>query len=142
MAKLNPTRAAQVPLVATFEWNFDDTMANSAGTVTGFEASDAKDVLQLPPGAIVVGGELVVDTLFNATGAATVSVGDSGSATRYLGATTLKTAARTALVPTGYKNVSGLAVRLTFSFADLDATQGKARVNVSYIIDGRADQVV
>jgi hypothetical protein len=142
MALIKKTRAAQVPLVAVFEFNFNDTMLNTSGTATDFEASDAKDVLDLPPGAIVVGGALIVDTAYNTTGAATVSVGDSGSATRYLGATSLKSAARTALVPTGYKNVSGLSTRLTFSLADTAGTQGKARVEIQYIIDGRANENV
>lgn len=135
------SRTSQNVLVAEFEFNFDDTMANSAGAVTDFEASDAKDVIDLPPGAIVVGGSLVVSTAYNTTSTATLAIGDSGLATRYLGATNLKAAALTAIVPTGYKNVSGLPVRLTLALADLAGTQGVVRVSVEYVIDGRATEV-
>ena len=135
------TRTSQNVLVAEFEFNVDDTMANSAGVVTDFEASDAKDAIDLPPGAIVVGGSLVVETVYNTTGTATLAIGDSGLATRYLGATNLKAAALTAIVPTGYKNVSGLPVRLTLALADLAGTQGVVRVSVEYVIDGRATEV-
>lgn len=142
MALLKKTRVSQTPKVATFEWNYNDTKVNTAGATSDFEASDAMDAIELPIGAIVVGGELVVDTIYNTTGAATVSVGDSSSATRYLGATTLKTGGRTALVPTGFKNTGGLPIRLTFSVADTAGTAGKARVHVQYIIEGRADEVM
>jgi hypothetical protein len=142
MPLIRRTRVAQTPKFAVYEFAFDDTKVNTAGATTDFEVSDAVDAIELPPGAQVVGGALVVETAYNTTGAATVSVGDSSSAVRYLGATTLKTAARVALVPTGFKNVSGLPVRLTFSVADLAGTAGKARVEIQYVIEGRADEVM
>lgn len=144
MALLKAQRGAQVPLVATFEWNLADTMLNTDGTTTNSFNVAAKvvEVVTLPPNSVITGGELIVETAYDTTGTATVSVGDSSSAARYLGATSVKSAARTALVPTGFKNAGGLGIRLTFALADTAATVGKARVNVQYVIMDRANENV
>jgi hypothetical protein len=68
-------------------------------------AAGAYSAIDLPVGSQVVGGDMVVDTVFNST-TNTISVGDASSAARYLAATDTKTAARTALVPTGFRTTA------------------------------------
>lgn len=143
MAKLIATRTAQWPLVAEFTFNFDDTMVDKDGALKDFKTvgtSIVADVIPLPPGAIVTGGEVVTETAVTGSTAYNVSVGDSGSATRYLGATDRVAAGRTALVPTGYVG-TGENVRVTVAPTVAAATAGKVTVRVAYIVRNRSNEV-
>jgi len=143
MATLIKNRALQYPLSAMFEFDIasGDVMVNTSGTSQTFKATAGVfDVIGLPINSMVVGGELIVETASDDTGTATLSVGDSGSATRYLGATSIKSAARTALVPTGFMNSSGLDVRITLANANGNATVGKVRLHVVYVIKNRQNE--
>lgn len=142
MATLIASRAAQYPLTATFEFEVGDDMVNVSGVSAAFTAASGTtyDVIKLPQNSVVTGGELIVETVSNDSNAAAITIGDSGSATRYLGSTSIKSAARTALVPTGYKNASALPIRITIANTDGDATTLKARVNVQYIVMNRANE--
>lgn len=150
MATLIATRTAQRPLVAEFTFNFDDLMVPISGgtAIAGSSAVDfgktniastVFEVINLPRDSIVLGGEVVTETAFD-TAAYNVSVGDSGTADRYLAATDKKGTGRTALVPTGYRNASGLNLRVTIANTDV-CTTGKMVVRVQYMIDGRAEEV-
>lgn len=144
MALLTKTRAAQYPLVQEFVFNFNDTMVDNGGAIKDFAAvgTPVFKVFSLPVGAIALGGHLIVETAYaNGAGTATVSVGDSGSATRFLAATDLKTAASTALAIPVTGLGSGSDVLLTFSIATAAATAGRARVRIMYTIDGRGNEV-
>ena len=141
MAKLTAARTAQWPLLAEFTFNFDDTMLNTAGVSKDFKTTGTSivaDVINLPPNSIVTGGEVVTETAVTGSTAYNVSVGDSGSATRYLGATDRVLAGRTALVPTGFVNTDGLNLRLTVAPTVADATAGTVTVRVSYMVRGKA----
>lgn len=142
MAKLLKARTAQYPLTASFTFNYSDTMVNAAGSEVSFNVTGSPvfKAIPLPPGAIVVGGEMVVETAYNTTGAATVAIGDATTANRYLAATSVKAAGRTALVPTGFRS-TGEDLQLTLALADTAGTQGKVTINVTYIQDGRANEV-
>lgn len=142
MATLKKNRSAQYPLVQDFTWTFGDAMLNTAGALVNMKAAGSAtfEPIGLPPGAIVTGGELVVNTVSNDTGAATVSVGDSASAARYLAATSVKAAGRTALVPTGYNGL-GEDLRITVANANGDATTGSYTLRVQYVIAGRSQEV-
>ena len=142
MATLTAPRSAQWPLTAEFVFNFDDTMLNTSGASDGFAtvASHVFDVINLPPNAIVTGGEVVTETAVAGSTAYNISVGDSLSATKYLGATDRVTAGRTALVPTGYVGL-GENIRLTVAPTVATATAGKVSVRVQYIVRGRANDV-
>lgn len=159
MAKLLASRAAQTVLVQEFTFDFlaasDDKMATVVGNVIGGASpnylsttqairtptgAQIYEVFPLPPGATVVAGELVVTTLLGGPTTSTITVGDSGSATRYLGSTSLKTAARTALVPTGYVG-TGENVRVTIN-NDASATTGKVTLRLSYTVAGRTSEVI
>lgn len=148
MATLRATRGAQYPLMAefTFDMAAADAMANTSGAVTAFSAGAGTvyDAIKLPNGATLVGGEVVVETASNdgtiAT-TATIAVGDSGNATRYLTATNIKTAGRTPLVPTGYRG-TGEDLRITLANASGNATTGKVTIRALFTIQGRSNEAV
>lgn len=96
--------------------------------------------LQVPDGAEVVGGNIVVTDTFDTTGTDTLSIGTPDSAARYMGATSLKAAARTAVVPTGYQHdVENNIVRLTRTPADSAATKGTVIVTLEYVVLGKSE---
>lgn len=143
MALLKATRNAQWPLMAEFTFNFDDTMVDINGVTKDFKTfggNPVVDAINLPANANVIGGELVVETAYAGTTVATVSIGDSASATRYGSAINLMSAARTALTLTGYRG-AGENLRLTFNLTVANATAGKATVRVLYTIQGRSNEV-
>lgn len=144
MALLKATRGAQYPLLAEFTFNFDDTAVDTvAGTTKTFGSTYGQslvfEAIPLPPNANVIGGEIIVETAYATSTAATISVGDSGSATRYANAVDLKTAARTALTLTGFRG-SGENIRLAVNTTVANATAGKATVRVLYTVQGRANE--
>lgn len=142
MALLRTARSAQYPLVQEFVFNFNDTMVDTNGVTQNFSAVAAPVVLafKIPAGAVVRAGDIIIETAYVGPTAATISVGDSGSATKYASAVDLKTAVRTALiVPNAV--TAGLDVLFTFSFTVAPATAGRARVRVEYTIEGRANEV-
>lgn len=141
--------AAQWPLSAVFIFDIGatggaDAMVNTAtpGVLTSFKASSGAtfDIATLPANSFVVSGEINVVTVSNDTGTATISVGDPSSATRYLGATTIKVAGRTALVPTGLLLTASTNLRITLANANGDATTGKVIVRADIVILGRVNE--
>ena len=143
MAQKLAARGGQYPI--TTEFTFDvanDTMKNVSGADDNFKGvgSHVFDAILLPTNAIVVGGEVVTETAVSGSTAYNVSVGDSVSATRYLGVTDKVAAGRTALVPTGFVG-GGEQVRVTVAPTVANATAGKITVRVSYIIRNRVNEV-
>lgn len=144
MARLKASRTAQWPLMAEFTFNFDDTAIDTvAGTEKTFGSTFGQtlvfDAIPLPPNANVIGGEIVVETAYATSTAATISVGDSASTTRYANAVDLKTAARTALTLTGFRG-AGENIRLTVNATVANATAGKATVRVLYTVQNRSNE--
>lgn len=119
----------QAPIVAWVDFTFADIPV----TATVY------DLIDLPPGAIVIGGDLVVTTAWNTATTATLSLGDASAATRYGATIDLKAAARTELTPTGFVHTpTEKAIRGTTAFAGAAATAGAARLRVDYIVKGRS----
>lgn len=142
MAQKLATRGGQYPI--TSEFTFDvasDTMKNTSGVDDNFKVvgSHVFDTILLPNNAIVVSGEVVTETAVSGSTAYNVSVGDSGSAARYLGVTDKVAAGRTALVPTGFVG-GGEQIRVTVAPTVADATAGKITVRVSYVIRNRMNE--
>ena len=137
--KLNAARGAQYPLLADFTFNFNDTIEATDGVVKALNAPLVAEIADLPYGAVVIGGEAVVETADAASTTWTLSLGDSASATRYLDALTLKTAARTALTLTGFRATE--ALRATIAQTGTAPTAGKATVRVLYVLAGRINEV-
>ena len=147
MALLKATRTAQWPLVAEFVFNYSDTMVDVNGVTKSFGSTytDAGtfEVIPMPPGAIIAGGELIVETAGAGPTAYTVSVGTSASATALLGATSILSAGRTALSTIGYNSTvnGGGNIRIAIASTVANATAGKVRVRVMYTVDGRSNEV-
>lgn len=137
------TRGSQYVMCSEFTFEFDDTMVDVNGVAKDFKTvgSTVVEPINLPPKAIVVGGEVVTETAVTGSTAYNVSVGDSGSATRYLGITNKLSAGLTALVPTGYVG-TGENLRVTVSPTVDAATAGKVTVRVRYIMRDRQNENV
>lgn len=144
MSKLNAARSAQWPLVSEFTFNFDDTIVDVNGVVKSFGANfnDAvvANIINLPDGAVIIGGELAVEVAGVGPTAYTASLGDSVSPTRYANAVDLKTAGRTALSLSGFRTIEN--IRLSIGSTVANATAGKATVRVMYTLPNRANEVV
>ena len=144
MALKKATRTAQTVLAAEFKWTYADTMLNVAGVEKDFGKTtvadtNAFDVIQLPPGAIVVGGEVTRDTAFDTAGY-DIKVGDATDDDRYLTEADLKAKGTTPLVPAAFVNSDGSPIRLTIQCDD-ECTAGSATLRVLYVIDGRVSEV-
>lgn len=145
MTVLKAARTTQDVVTSEFTFNYNDTMVDKDGVSKDFKTTGTSfvgDVINLPPNSVITSGEVVTETAITGSTAYNISIGDSGSATRYLGATDKVSAGRTALVPTGFVNVDGLNLRLTVAPTVADATAGVVTVRVSYMVRGKADDVV
>jgi hypothetical protein len=141
MALLRKTRGAQYPLLAEFKFTITDTMSMTDGVTKAFSvAAPVADVIPLPPNAVVIGGDMTVEAVSDETGTATIAVGDSASAARYLAATNLKAAARTALTLTGFRG-AGEDIRITLANQNGNATAGRVSLRVLYIIQDKHNEV-
>lgn len=147
MAKLTATRGAQYPQVAEFVFNYNDTMSdvNSVTKSFGSTYTDAGnfEVIPMPVGAVVTGGEVIVETAGAGPTAYTMNVGTSASASVFASAVDLKTAARTALtISSPLACNDGKNIRIAITSTVANASAGKVRVRVAYTIDNRAQEVV
>ena len=162
MSKLLAARTAQYMLAADFNFNYNDyvtdtvsgskvtmgstvALADPSSVVTGLTGAAANtvvfDAIPMPPGAVITGGEVIVETAYAGSTAATLSVGIAGSTTVFANAVDLKTAARTALTLTAPLTCNaGANVRLTMAYTVANATAGKVRVRLQYTIDGKANE--
>jgi hypothetical protein len=159
MSKLIATRTTQFVQMADFTFNYSDWVVDSAAparvtlgatvavadpgsTVSGLAGAVANtvvfDAIPLPIGAVITGGEVIVETAYAGATAATLSVGIAGATTALASAVDLKTAARTALtLTTPLLATAGQNIRLTLAYTVANATAGKVRVRVQYTIDGK-----
>ena len=127
---IKPANARQYPLFAEQTFDFSQ-LADTAVPVTG---------LKLPYGAQIIGGAVIVDTAFDTGTSAVLDVGDSVSGNRYKNDVNLKATGLTALVPTGHVS-DGSDLLVTPTLVGTAATVGKVRVQVQYVIAGRAHEV-
>lgn len=118
-------------VVATVDFNFADVPT----TATVYEALD------LPPNAIIAGGDFVVTTAWNTATSAAANIGDATLATRYGSAIDLKVAARTPLTAAALGFIHGnneKVLRFTPTYVGAAATAGAARLTVHYFVKDRA----
>lgn len=119
--------ARQYPLIAELE-------------LTLAELAAVQDV-KLPPGAVVLDIKAFVDTAFNAGTTNTLSIGDSGSATRFLNAGSVAAAGAVgSIAGFGRKYTVSDFVRFTYAQTGTAATAGALRAYVSYVIANRANE--
>lgn len=106
-------------------------------SLADFLEADTPNTLEipLPQDAEVVGGDVVVGTVFDTTGTDTIVLGDSGVANRHLNAVNLKAAARTALTVTGYRTDKDTRkLLLVRTPADANATEGELHLTIQYVV--------
>ncbi len=97
-------------------------------------AASTDTAIQMPAGAIVLAVSVRVTTVIPT--ATTFSVGDSGSATRFSTAN-VSVAANSTDAGTkagAYYNASALAIRLTMNGSQPNATTGRVRVTIYYLL--------
>ena len=90
--------------------------------------------IDVPEGAVVVGGSLTVSDATTAT--VDLDVGDGVTADRYLSGMDGAAVALAALVPTGYVYPAADTIDVSVTVADADAA-GTAELIVNYIVEGR-----
>jgi hypothetical protein len=160
--KLFASRSAQTPLVAQLSFAFNNwvndsvdlaaktlgsTVAQStdpsqAGLVGPVANTVVFDAVPMPPGAVITGGEIIVETAYAGPTAATLSLGTAANTTALANAIDLKTTGRTALILTSpLVSNDGSNLRMTFAYTVANATAGRVRIRVMYTIDGRAGDV-
>ena len=147
MSLIQTTRGSQPVMSAEFAFSFNDTMKDVAGVTKTFGAvfTDAGvfEAINLPLGAVVIGGDLIVEAQGVGPTVYTVAVGTAGAPTAFLAATSLLTAAgtRTALTGLGLAAVDGKNVRVAIASTVANATAGKFRLRLEYVTDGRITEV-
>ena len=163
MAKLQAARGAQYPLVEEFTFGFQNWVVDSTnGVKETFGATVAAstdpaepmltgpvantvvfDAMNIPRGAVVFGGEVIVEQAYVGPTAATLSVGIAGTPNALVNAVDLKTAGRTALTLTSPLVLNdGQNIRLTMAYTVANATAGKVRVRVLFTLDGRIHEAI
>ncbi|MBS0227082.1 MAG: hypothetical protein JSS23_00115 [Proteobacteria bacterium] len=105
-------------------------------TLALWQANGNQLNVSMPDNSEVVGGHVNVDTASDDASTDTLSVGDSGNATRYYAAIDLKTAARTSLTATGYKYTSAndkIILKRTVGDSPETATVGTQTIAIGYL---------
>lgn len=127
------TSARQWPLVAVVEFT-------QADLTTGVPLA----VLDVPQGAVITGGQLIIDTAFDSATSDTIDVGfttpdDTDDPDHYLagGADNGSTPQSVALVPTGRAAVGSEQITIENTEVGAAGTAGVGRLIVEYVIEGR-----
>jgi hypothetical protein len=150
MAKVTKAYGAQWPLTVAFNVNATDTMVNTSSAEVAFGAvtsgtNTTYDLCTMPPNSVVIGGRVIVGTVFNST-ANSVDLGDSDDLDRYTetGAIDLKVADAPAtgfdLLGDGKIYDGSQSLRATFTNTVAAATAGRAIIVVTFVILGRANE--
>lgn len=123
----NMNHGRQYPLVATQAFDY-----------TELESGVAVVAVKVPDGTRVIGGAVYITSAFDAS--RTIDVGDTADPDRYSATPIAASAAGvTALDITGYKYPQTGTIDLTVDGA---VTQGEGYIEVQYIRDSRANEVV
>jgi len=115
-------------IVAEAAFGFADlTSATAAASVT------------VPEGAVVVGGYLIIDTVWNSATSDVMDIGDAGDVDRYSATPVDITAlGATALDVTGFAYTALDTIDVIWTGVSTAPTTGDARLVVEYYVEGRA----
>ena len=100
----------------------------------------AVPIVELPPGAVVTGGMVVIEAAFDSATSDTLVVGDAGDPDRYVAGVDGQATGATALVPTGYLTPSTTDITLTWTCVGAAPTQGAGYLVVTYIREDRSQE--
>lgn len=120
----------QYPLVARQKFTYED--------LTNGEAEKALDI---PGGAIVTGGGLVVTEAFDSGTSDAVNIGDGNDTTRYADGVDVQSVGRTALTLDGHKYSAPDTVDIILNSTDGPPSAGEGYLYVEYIMADRAHEV-
>lgn len=160
MAKLIASRGAQNVLVQSFDFNWNNWVIDSVdgtkktlGSTVALSTDPSEsaltgpvantivfDCMPMPYGAVIQGGEVIVETAYAGCTAATLSLGIAGATTGLVSATSIMAAANTRvalLLTTALQCNAGANIRATIAYTVANATAGKVRVRLLYTMDGR-----
>jgi len=112
-------------------------VARQVFTLAEMEDGVAVEAIDLPIGAIVLSGTMVITEVFDSTTSDTIEVTGGGAP---LAATTVQATGLTDLVPTGVEQTLGDVVQLTWTSGGGVPTTGAGYVEVMYIITSRANE--
>lgn len=128
---ITAAQQVQYPVVASVSFTFEDLLT----TVV-------EDLCQIPAGATVVGGEIIVDTAWDSGTSDTFDIGDADDDDRYTSTIiNLQTLGRTALTLTGYQYTETDTIIGTPTITGTAATAGAARINIMYVVEDRGHEV-
>ena len=159
------TRTVQYPMTAEFVFNHNEWVVDSVDGVkrtfgstvaastdpseSGLNAGAGVvfDCIPMPIGAVITGGEVIVERAYVGAGtAATLSLGIAGNTAALVSAMDLDaatTGSRTAIALTApLLSNDGQNLRLTTAGLTPAATAGRVRIRVNYTIDGRVSENV
>lgn len=98
----------------------------------------AQAAIDLPIGAVITGGSVVVSEAFNSTSTDVLDVGYEGSGNAYKNDANIHATGLVALVPTGkVHDADTPAVTVTWASGGGTPTTGKARLTVEYYVEKR-----
>lgn len=151
MALVKKQPNAQTVMSIAFEINALDTMVNTSGNEVAFGvltsgSNTVFDIATMPPNSVVIGGRVVVLTVFATSATNTIDVGDSDDTDRYTetGAIDLQDADAPAsgfeMLGDGKIYAGNQAIRVTLANATASATAGRALVVVNFVMLGRASE--
>ena len=110
----------------------------AAGSYNVANTAFSLDVFELPANAFITGIQLYVTQAWDTATAATVAIGDSGSATKYLAATSIKATGVTAGAISAEVYPVPSNIRLQFALnGATTATVGSLFVVIQYVVLGR-----
>jgi FtsP/CotA-like multicopper oxidase with cupredoxin domain len=147
MALIKPTRGAQYVVCSEYAFTFSDTVVDINGVTKDFGTTIASapvaDIINMPPGAEVVGGQVAIVTQGVGPTAYTIDLGVAGATTAYHSAASLLGASGTKIALTNATpraSATGLNVRMTMVDSVAAATAGSFRVSVLWKMDGRTNE--
>lgn len=129
----------QYPLSAEVVIGFADGLTVAQAIGTGIQ-----DLLKLPVNSRVIGGEIVVEEVWDSGTSAVVDIGDVTDPDRYTATPVDLTAlGRTALTLSGFKtSETERTVDIDPVLVGTDATQGRAYIRVQYVVENKAHETV
>lgn len=148
MALIKPTRGAQYVVCSEYAFNFNDTVVDINGVTKDYgsatiASAPVADIINMPPGAEVVGGQIAVVTQGVGPTAYTISLGVAGTTTAYHSAADLLSAAGAKIALTNATpraSATGLNVRLTMVDSVALATAGSWRISILWKSDGKQNE--
>jgi len=115
-------------------------VAEASFVFGGLTDATAMPAVQVPVGAVVVGGEVVVDTVWNSATTDVADVGDGGDANRYTAnQVDFAVLGRTKLTLTGFAYTAADWIDVTWNGTGTAPTTGAGRLFVHYVVPGRKD---